>query len=161
MFMDQEPSHGLPGQCGIYYNAAVDCVRLNPIPGCGFKPYAKHNPAIESIGILAFISTSFSGYEAKKFRGLREIVILIGNSRGDCEMQLVDVEENPVLKCGLSFNEWRSFVTDSPFIYADHKRCARKESPRAGRRIKGDARGWESRVMTVSCLSSELHAWFP
>ncbi|KAE9365491.1 hypothetical protein N431DRAFT_101645 [Stipitochalara longipes BDJ] len=116
----EQGSHGLPGQCDIYYNSAVDTVLLNLNPGCDFRPYSKHK--IESIGIPAFVSTSLSGYEVRSFRGLREIVILLGNPQGDCQMQVVDVEQHVISACETSSREWRSFTAQSPFTYAEYLR---------------------------------------
>ncbi|PMD32938.1 hypothetical protein L207DRAFT_590012 [Hyaloscypha variabilis F] len=115
----KQASHNLPGQYGVYYTSAVDTVLLNIIPGYNFKAYAKYE--LRSIGIPASISTPLSASEVRAFHGLREIVILIGGRQGDCQIQLVDFEQQATSPCDSSSRDCSSFA-QSPFIYANSLR---------------------------------------
>jgi hypothetical protein len=152
----QQCIRGLLRRDHLYYNPALDTVRLDVNLGFDVRDWSKRN--LKSIGIYVPLSGSssynirFTANDARLLRGLREIVILAGRPQSECEMHLDDVDENsfPMPKCyGLPIR--------GPFEYARRLRSGlEKESKRwksyqRGRSKKGKSSpDWEPPIVRVA-----------
>lgn len=120
----------LPGPGLGLFNPDAETVRMDINTGRSYKDYAKYG--IESLGIMGWYSNKFTGQDAKLFRGLREIVLVLGRPVAEYEMELVDVPQyGPVNTSPGSFHEPKLVET----AY-NHIRRLRRELDKTSRKWK-------------------------
>lgn len=122
-----------------YFTPAIDTIRPKPDSTNVPRDFSRI-PGVVSVGIQwSSRMSDFLGAQAKQYVGLQEVVIIIGNRRSECQMELVPLQRSclPDPRKDLMFHhQVKVAQTYARFLEMDMEKASRKWKTYQRRRVK-------------------------